>query len=115
MFDFCFLYDSLYLAQSTDFQMRDLLVAMVSIGLGLNILYAVYSENGRCYELGSVRMLERSFGRTNTRIILCFVGGLCLLMGAYLVGQSVTNNRKLVKTTDPSDANIEFELGSLSK
>ncbi len=114
MYEFCFFTDSLGLAQATDFQMRDLMVALISIGLGLNILYAVYSENGRCYELGSVRMLERKFGRSIARIILCCVGGVCLLMGAYLVGQA-SNDRKIVKTNVWPQSNVNFDLSSISK
>ena len=112
MFDLNLITESWLIAQSTDFAMRDLLVAFVSIGLGLNILYAVYTENGRCYQLGSVRMLERNFGRTNTRIILYCIGGLCLIMGAYLVSQAAGGQRKVVKTSRLASADLSMDLVS---
>ena len=78
----------------TDYQMRDLLVALVSMGLGMCILHAVYTENARCHQLGSVRVLEGSLGRTNARIVLYCIGGLCLLMGSYLLYQASFQQRK---------------------
>ncbi len=77
------------LAQYSENQPRDLLVALVAIGLGINIVYAAITENARCFELASVRMLERNVGRSQARYILIGVGSLCLFMGAWLVFQSM--------------------------
>ena len=84
----------LWLGQ-VDFQSRDLLVAAVAIGLGVNILYAVFTNNRRCYELSSVQSMERSFGRAATQTILFCLGGLCVMMGAYLVVQSSGYRRNI--------------------
>lgn len=64
---------------------RDWLVALVALGLGINIVYAVLTENDRCFELASIRALERRLGRMATRWILFGLGGLCILMAAYLI------------------------------
>ena len=81
-------------AEISRFQSRDLLVATVAFGLGINIIYAVLTNNERCYRLSSVKMMERSFGRNMTRCLLFSVGGLCVLMGGYLVLQATGSRNK---------------------
>lgn len=98
-----FAIDFLFAAQLTPHQIRDLLVAVVAIGLGLSIFYVTLANYSKCVDLGSVRMVEQHFGRTTARMILLSIGGLCLVMGVYLVGQAM--NRKLSKA-----APLPYEL-----
>lgn len=80
-------------AQYNHLQSRDLLVATVAIGLGINIFYAVITNNRRCYSLGSVRMMERNFGRVTTQVILFVIGGVCLVLGAHLIIKANSNRK----------------------
>lgn len=92
--NFVFSTNSFWLGQ-VDFQSRDLLVAAVAIGLGINILYALFTSNRRCYELSSVQSMERNFGRLTTQLILFFLGGLCVMMGAFLVAQTTIHRKNM--------------------
>ncbi len=92
MFDLQFF--DLLTADITRFQSRDLLVATIAVGLGINIIYAVLTNNERCYRLSSVKMMERSFGRNMTRCLLFSLGGLCVFMGGYLVLQAANSRNK---------------------
>ena len=78
----------LLLAQSSINQPRDLFVALVAIGLGLNIIYTVLFRKERCFEIATVQMMERNFGRGNARLILICLGSLCVVLGVYLAAQA---------------------------
>lgn len=88
--------DYVLFAQLSPHQSRDLLVAVVALGLGLSIFYVTLANYSKCLDLGTVRMIEQQFGRTTTRMLLLSIGGLCLVMGVYLAGQA-TLNRKFSK------------------
>lgn len=78
------------LANYSENQARDLLVAVIAVGLGVSIIYASLTGNQRCFELGTVRSLERLFGKSAAPWILVAIGAGCLIIGAWLVVQSTT-------------------------
>ena len=80
------------LAYSPHNPSRDILVAVIAIGLGLNICYAALTENTRCFDLSSVRAIERNFGRGRAQFFLIGVGTFCIFLGALLFAQ--LNDRK---------------------
>ena len=94
--------DTILFAQFSPTQTRDLLVTLIAIGLGLNIVHAAVFNYSKCMELGSVQTMDASLGRPATRIILYCIGGLCLLMGVYLVGQAT-----LQRKTASSDSGVK--------
>ena len=102
--ELAFFCQPIWLAQ-VDIQSRDLLVAVVAIGLGINIVYAVLTNNRRCYELTSVKTLEKTVGKLPAQLILCGVGGICLLMGGFLISQSF-GHRKNVATDSADEVHL---------
>ena len=80
--------DFLLLAQDSINQPRDLFVALVAIGLGLNIIYTVICNSERCFQLSTVQMMERNFGRHNAKLMIIGLGSLCVVIGIYLAAQS---------------------------
>ena len=104
-FDFS---EFLLLAEQTINQPRDLLVAIVAIGLGLNIVYTAIYNSERCFQSSTVQMLERNFGRENARIILVGLGLLCVFLGFYLVAQTT------IRRTVSENLNAEQGLESRS-
>lgn len=105
------------LAQNSVNQPRDLFVALVAIGLGLKIIYTVLCSSEKCFELSTVRMMERNFGRSNARLILICLGSLCVVMGIYIAAQasirkSVTRNSQLGQFHDLVRPEPSQPLGS---
>lgn len=80
--------DLLLLAQHSVNQPRDLVVAVVAIGLGVNIIYTVICNRERCFQLSTVQMMEKNFGRGSATWILIGLGSLCVVLGIYLVANS---------------------------
>lgn len=80
---------------------RDILVAIIAIGLGLNICYAALTDNARCFELASVRAIERNLGRSQAKFILVGIGTLCVFLGALLVAQSMDRKAEVGRTGMP--------------
>jgi len=76
------------LAQNSVNQSRDLVVALIAIGLGINIIYSVQCKRERCFQLSSVRMVERNLGRRSATLMLYGLGSLCVLLGIYLIADS---------------------------
>ena len=100
----------LILANQLENHPRDLLVAVIAIGLGLSICHSVFTNNSRCFELGTVKTLDRAMGRTNTRMVLYGLGGLCFLMGIYLIAQ-VTVDRKYKSAGPTNDYQANIPTG----
>ncbi len=76
-------------AHSADNPSRDFLVAVIAIGLGLNIGYAALTENARCFDLASVRAIDRKLGRDYARFFLVGIGAVCIFLGTLLVAQAI--------------------------
>lgn len=81
-------------AQNEMYQ-RDLLVAAISVCLGLNLIYAAATNNDWTFQLGSIASLEEAIGRTKTRLVIAFVGTSLLGLGAHLVAASRTPEKSL--------------------
>ena len=80
--------EMLLFAEQVVNQPRDLVVALVAIGLGVNIIYTVLYNSERCFQLSTVQMMERNFGRNNAMLIVIGLGSLCIVMGLYLIANS---------------------------
>lgn len=85
-------------AQNTGNPSRDILVAIIAFGLGLNIFYAALTDNARCFELATVRTIERHFGRSPARFFLVGIGSVCVFLGAFLVAQSTDRKSEVVQS-----------------
>lgn len=93
-------------AQNEMYQ-RDLLVAAIAACLGLNLIYAAVTDNDWTFQLGSVSSLEKTIGRTMTRLVVAFVGTSLIGVGAHLVAASRMPEKSLgynVRSKAPSKA-----------
>lgn len=64
---------------------RDLLVACISTGLGVTIIYAILFNPEWLFRLRTPRMFERNFGRDRAKLFLVSIGTILILLGTYLV------------------------------
>lgn len=63
---------------------RDLLVAFISTGLGITLIYAILGNPDWLFRLRTPHMLERNLGRPRAKLVLGGVGAILILMGAHL-------------------------------
>ena len=89
--------EMLLFAEQVVNQPRDLVVALVAIGLGVNIIYTVLYNSERCFQLSTVQMMERNFGRNNAMLIVIGLGSLCIVMGLYLIANSTLRKATAIK------------------
>ncbi|MCH2181323.1 MAG: hypothetical protein MK108_04890 [Mariniblastus sp.] len=64
---------------------RDLLVAFISTGLGITLIYGILGNPDWLFRLRTPHMLERNLGRRWAKLVLGGVGAILILMGAHLV------------------------------
>ena len=100
----------LLLAQQTINQPRDLFVAMVAIGLGLNIVYTAVYNSEKCFQLSTVQMMERNFGRENARFILIGLGSFCVVLGIYLIAQSASRRTVAQNLSEEREVDVPSQI-----
>ena len=64
---------------------RDLLVAFISIGLGVSIFYTMLMNAEWCFRLKTPQMLERNFGRNGAKLVMGTVATLLIVVGLHLI------------------------------
>jgi hypothetical protein len=62
---------------------RDLLVAAVSIGLGLLMTYSAARNEGWCFQMTFARAIEKFHGPQAARMAIGSVGTAMILLGIY--------------------------------
>ncbi|MCH2179760.1 MAG: Imm17 family immunity protein [Mariniblastus sp.] len=67
---------------------RDLLVALISAGLGASLHYAILFNPNWLFRLRTPQMLERNLGRKGARWVLGTLATALILVGLYLAWPS---------------------------
>ncbi len=87
---------------------RDLLVAIIAIGLGAFLVHAAIICRPACFDFWLVRRIESRFGRTAARNIVAIFGGLMMLLGVYVLLFPSQNDQAAHRS---SDSNLSSSLG----
>ena len=86
---------------------RDLLVAFISTGLGVTMIYAIFSNPDWLFRLRTPRMLERNLGRPRAKLVLGGVGAILILMGAHLAAGPWIQPTS--RTVNPAPSPVDLE------
>ncbi len=63
---------------------RDLMVACISTGLGIAMIYGILANPDWLFRLRTPRTLERNLGRRRAKLVLGAVSAGLILVGAHL-------------------------------
>ena len=63
---------------------RDLMVACISTGLGIAMIYSILATPDWLFRLRTPRTLERNLGRRRAKLVLGAVSAGLILVGAHL-------------------------------